>query len=49
LDVTDRVAVVAAAKEVEDRFGRLEVLINNAGITGSGPVSPEEAWDQVPG
>jgi hypothetical protein len=24
------------------------VLINNAGITGSGQVSPEDAYDQVP-
>lgn len=48
LDVTDPTAVVAAAKQVEERFGHLDVLINNAGITGSGQVSPEDAWDQVP-
>ncbi|MER6783958.1 SDR family oxidoreductase [Streptomyces sp. NPDC000658] len=48
LDVTDQATVQEAAKQVEERFGYLDVLINNAGITGSGQVSPEEAHDQVP-
>ena len=48
LDVTDPAAALAAAKEVEERFGHLDVLINNAGITGSGQVAPSDAHDQVP-
>ncbi|WP_433171996.1 SDR family NAD(P)-dependent oxidoreductase [Actinoallomurus sp. CA-150999] len=48
LDVTDPATVQAAAKQVEERFGHLDVLINNAGISGSGQVSPEDAHDQVP-
>lgn len=48
LDVTDPTTVQEAAKQVEERFGHLDVLINNAGITGSGQVSPEDAHDQVP-
>jgi NAD(P)-dependent dehydrogenase (short-subunit alcohol dehydrogenase family) len=48
LDVTDPTTVQEAAKQVEERFGHLDVLINNAGITGSGQVSPEDAYDQVP-
>ena len=47
LDVTDDASVAAAAALVEERAGRLDVLVNNAGITGGMPqdptlVSPEQ-------
>ncbi|PZG09825.1 SDR family oxidoreductase [Nonomuraea aridisoli] len=48
LDVTAPDTVQQAARLVEERFGRLDVLVNNAGITGSGRVSPEAAVDQIP-
>ena len=48
LDVTDQASVREAAKLVDERFGHLDVLVNNAGVTGSGPVSPADAYDQVP-
>ncbi|MFK0022681.1 SDR family oxidoreductase [Streptomyces sp. NPDC090798] len=48
LDVTDQATARMAAQQIEERFGHLDVLINNAGITGSGQVSPEGAHDQVP-
>ncbi|WP_147917226.1 SDR family NAD(P)-dependent oxidoreductase [Ruania zhangjianzhongii] len=48
LDVTDPGTAERAARQIEERFGRLDVLINNAGITGSGQVSPDDAYDQVP-
>jgi NAD(P)-dependent dehydrogenase (short-subunit alcohol dehydrogenase family) len=41
IDVTSDESVQAAAKEVEERFGRLDVLVNNAGITGP-RVEPRE-------
>jgi NAD(P)-dependent dehydrogenase (short-subunit alcohol dehydrogenase family) len=37
LDVTDRAAMTAAADEVERTFGRLHVLVNNAGVGIQGP------------
>ncbi|WP_043632903.1 SDR family NAD(P)-dependent oxidoreductase [Nonomuraea candida] len=48
LDVTDPAVVRGTAKWVEERFGHLDVLVNNAGITGSGQVSPQDAHDQLP-
>ncbi|MER5633914.1 SDR family oxidoreductase [Streptomyces nitrosporeus] len=40
LDVTDDASVTAAARLLEERAGRLDVLVNNAGITGGGPQEP---------
>lgn len=32
IDVNDQASIDAAAKFIEDKFGRLDVLLNNAGI-----------------
>jgi NAD(P)-dependent dehydrogenase (short-subunit alcohol dehydrogenase family) len=40
LDVTDDASVAAAADLIEERAGRLDVLVNNAGITGGAPQTP---------
>jgi NAD(P)-dependent dehydrogenase (short-subunit alcohol dehydrogenase family) len=37
LDVTDPNSADAAAKVVDERYGRLDVLVNNAAITGGEP------------
>ncbi|GEA87200.1 SDR family NAD(P)-dependent oxidoreductase [Cellulomonas cellasea] len=42
LDVTDDASVAAAAALVEEHEGRLDVLVNNAGITGGGPQEPTQ-------
>ena len=44
LDVTDDASVAAAAELIEDRAGRLDVLVNNAGVTG-GPGQEPGAVD----
>jgi NAD(P)-dependent dehydrogenase (short-subunit alcohol dehydrogenase family) len=40
LDVTGDASVAAAAALIEERAGRLDVLVNNAGIAGSWPEQP---------
>ncbi|MGX1135483.1 NAD(P)-dependent dehydrogenase (short-subunit alcohol dehydrogenase family) [Streptomyces glaucescens] len=40
LDVTDDASVTAAAGLIEDRAGRLDVLVNNAAVTGGTPQTP---------
>ncbi|HEX2315609.1 MAG TPA: SDR family oxidoreductase [Thermomonospora sp.] len=40
LDVTDDASVAAAARLIEERAGRLDVLVNNAAITGGVPQEP---------
>lgn len=48
-DVTDSGAVETMIDKVMKRFGRIDVLFNNAGISGVGPlheVEPEQ-WDKV--
>jgi NAD(P)-dependent dehydrogenase (short-subunit alcohol dehydrogenase family) len=37
LDVTDDESVTAAARLIEERAGRLDVLVNNAGVPGGWP------------
>jgi NAD(P)-dependent dehydrogenase (short-subunit alcohol dehydrogenase family) len=49
LDVTDREAYAAFADAVEERFGPIHLLANNAGVVVSGPVEQASFsdWDWV--
>ncbi|WP_006247642.1 SDR family NAD(P)-dependent oxidoreductase [Mycolicibacterium tusciae] len=51
-DVTDPTSVEHAIRAVSERFGRVDVLINNAGITGSAEATdchttPVDEWERV--
>jgi NADP-dependent 3-hydroxy acid dehydrogenase YdfG len=47
LDVTDREAYVRAADETEKVFGKIHILINNAGVSAGGPIqnTTYKDWD----
>lgn len=48
-DVSNKEAVESAIKEIIERFGRIDVLVNNAGITRDGLFirMGEDAWTSV--
>ncbi len=45
LDVSDRAAFAAYAQTVKEHFGRVNVIVNNAGVSHSGPVTDMEYAD----
>ncbi|MEU5991520.1 SDR family oxidoreductase [Spirillospora sp. NPDC047418] len=47
LDITDDASVAAAAELIEGRAGRLDVLVNNAGITGGRPQEPTQVSAEI--
>ncbi len=48
-DIADAHAIEQLAEQVSERFGRLDVLVNNAGIRHYGPVTEasQEDWDTI--
>ncbi|SMB99206.1 3-oxoacyl-[acyl-carrier-protein] reductase [Thermanaeromonas toyohensis ToBE] len=49
VDVTDRASVQAMVEATKKEFGRIDILINNAGITSDALLTKmtEEQWDKV--
>lgn len=49
LDVTDRNRIAEVVKDVVEKFGKIDVLVNNAGITRDALIQnmTEEDWDKV--
>ncbi|MFF3495727.1 SDR family oxidoreductase [Streptomyces sp. NPDC002795] len=48
-DVTDHVAMAQVAQEVKDRFGKVDIVIANAGVATGGPFAESDpvAWRRV--
>jgi len=51
VDVSSKAAVEALVRTAVERFGRIDVLFNNAGVSSRQPFleMPEEEWDRVLG
>ncbi len=49
LNVTDRPAIATFVEEIKNKYGKIDILINNAGITADALLvrMTEEAWDKV--
>jgi len=49
VDVRDKGGVARAVGEVEAELGRIDLLVNSAGVAGGGPVHliEDEEWDRV--
>lgn len=47
IDVTNDASIAAAAEEVQKRHGKLDMLLNNAGIAGDESATPERSIRQV--
>src|SRR4030081_2646898 len=49
VDVRDETAVAATIEAVAQRFGRIDIVVNAAGVAGGGPVHvvQGEEWDRV--
>ena len=47
LDVSDESSWSAAIEKTISRFGRLDLLVNNAGISGEGNLTSSESWDRL--
>ena len=49
LDVTDRPGIGAAVEKIRAEHGRIDVLVNNAGVLTTGPVDKTsgEEWDRL--
>lgn len=48
-DVTDHAAMARVAQEVKERFGRVDIVVANAGVASGGPFadSDPDAWRRV--
>ncbi|MEB8342132.1 SDR family oxidoreductase [Streptomyces endophyticus] len=48
-DVTDHVAMAQVAQEVKDRFGKVDIVVANAGVATGGPFAESDpvAWRRV--